>query len=190
METTFLQRKTEKRIAKERTSRKKKTDRKNGKKKLVMGGNCFCREQLHNHSNTSLPLRDHINPILVMSDTEEIPVIEQEELDNPLRIILVIDHPENKESNEMEERLLDSIQSFKQMDQFFDKFDETIAIPNESHIKYEVGSDGLVVIIVDNLKLRDEVLVFIDGYNEGNENNTTENEDESQDKKKLKKEKN
>ena len=53
-----------------------------------------------------------------MSDTEEIPVIEQEELDNPLRIILVIDHPENKESNEMEERLLDSIQSFKQMDQF------------------------------------------------------------------------
>ncbi|RCK58949.1 hypothetical protein Cantr_07600 [Candida viswanathii] len=121
-----------------------------------------------------------------MSDTEPSnPILDQEDLDNPLRIILVVDHPENKESNEMEERLLDLIQSFKQMDSFFDRFDETIAVPNESHIKYEVGSDGLVVIIVDNLKLRDEVLRFVDGYAEGEQEE--DEEDESLSKKKKKK---
>ena len=80
--------------------------------------NRYYKDQHCGYPNTSLPTKDYINLIIIMSDTEEIPVIEQEELDNPLRIILVIDHPENKESNEMEERLLDSIQSFKQMDQF------------------------------------------------------------------------
>ncbi|AOW31338.1 hypothetical protein MG5_05954 [Candida albicans P57072] len=176
-----------------RRTSKKQQRKKDWKKKMRKeinsnSENRYYKDQHCGYPNTSLPTKDYINLIIIMSDTEEIPVIEQEELDNPLRIILVIDHPENKESNEMEERLLDSIQSFKQMDQFFDKFDETIAIPNESHIKYEVGSDGLVVIIVDNLKLRDEVLVFIDGYNDGHENDTTENEDEPQDKKKSKKE--
>ncbi|EER35863.1 conserved hypothetical protein [Candida tropicalis MYA-3404] len=125
-----------------------------------------------------------------MSDIEtNNPILDQEEdLDNPLRIILVIDHPENKELNEMEERLLDSIQSFKQMDLFFDKFDENIAMPNESHIKYEVGSDGLVVIIVDNLKLRDEVLTFIDGYTNNDEkSDESENDGNRSDKKKMKK---
>lgn len=124
-----------------------------------------------------------------MSDIEtNNPILDQEDLDNPLRIILVIDHPENKELNEMEERLLDSIQSFKQMDLFFDKFDENIAMPNESHIKYEVGSDGLVVIIVDNLKLRDEVLTFIDGYSNNDEKSEeSENDGNSLDKKKIKK---
>ncbi|MCP8716702.1 MAG: DUF1892 domain-containing protein [Asgard group archaeon] len=125
-----------------------------------------------------------------MSDIEtNNPILDQEEdLDNPLRIILVIDHPENKELNEMEERLLDSIQSFKQMDLFFDKFDENIAMPNESHIKYEVGSDGLVVIIVDNLKLRDEVLTFIDGYTNNDEkSDESENDGNRLDKKKMKK---
>lgn len=124
-----------------------------------------------------------------MSDIEtNNPILDQEEdLDNPLRIILVIDHPENKELNEMEERLLDSIQSFKQMDLFFDKFDENIAMPNESHIKYEVGSDGLVVIIVDNLKLRDEVLTFIDGYTNNDEkSDESENDGNRLDKKKMK----
>lgn len=125
-----------------------------------------------------------------MSDIEtNNPILDQEEdLDNPLRIILVIDHPENKELNEMEERLLDSIQSFKQMDLFFDKFDENIAMPNESHIKYEVGSDGLVVIIGDNLKLRDEVLTFIDGYTNNDEkSDESENDGNRLDKKKMKK---
>ncbi|EMG48843.1 hypothetical protein SBY92_004116 [Candida maltosa Xu316] len=128
-----------------------------------------------------------------MSDTEINPILDQEDLDNPLRIILVIDHPENKEMNEMEERLIDSIQSFKQMDQFFDSFDEMVAVPNESHIKYEVGSDGLVVIIVDNLKLRDDVLAFIDGYADKNEEQDNDEEDdddeeeETSSKKKTKK---
>ncbi|RCK62562.1 hypothetical protein Cantr_09310 [Candida viswanathii] len=123
-----------------------------------------------------------------MSDTEPSnPILDQEDLDNPLRIILVVDHPEDKESNEMEERLLDLIQSFQQMDSFFDRFDETIAVPNESHIKYEVGSDGLVVIIVDNLKLRDEVLKFVDGYAEGDQEQLDEVEDEESLSKKKKK---
>ncbi|ODV81257.1 DUF1892-domain-containing protein, partial [Suhomyces tanzawaensis NRRL Y-17324] len=94
-----------------------------------------------------------------MSDEE----IVMEELENPLRAIIVVNSPENPDGD-MEERLLDSIQSFDDMNQFFDNFDEKIAIPNEGHIKYEVGSDGLVVIVVDNLELRNKALEFMDDY--------------------------
>ena len=97
-----------------------------------------------------------------MSDIEEF-VHEQDELDYPLRVIIVINSPSHPDG-EMEERNMDSIQSFTAMNDFFDNFDEQIAIPNEGHIKYEVGSDGLVVIIVDSLKLRDSALTFIDGF--------------------------
>lgn len=88
---------------------------------------------------------------------------EGDELDNPLRAIIVVNSPDVPEGD-MEERLLDSIQSMEDMNSFFDKFDETIAIPNEGHIKYEVGSDGMVVIVVDNLELRNKALIFIDDY--------------------------
>lgn len=102
-----------------------------------------------------------------MSDKEE-PQLEQyefegEDLDNPLRVIIVINSPDHPEG-EMEERLLDSIQSFDDVNAFFDSFDESIAIPNTGHIKYEVGSDGLVVVVVDNLELRNKALVFMDDY--------------------------
>lgn len=86
-----------------------------------------------------------------------------EELDYPLRIVLVTDEPKSKES-EMEEILVDTISSFKLMHAFFDAFDEAVAIPNEGHIKYEVGSDGLVVIIVDDTKLKDSVVKFVEEY--------------------------
>lgn len=99
-----------------------------------------------------------------MSDEELPPHLEQQgELDNPLRAIIVVNSADNPEGD-MEEALLDCVQSFDDMNEFFDKFDETIAVPNEEHIKYEVGSDGLVVIVVDSLSLRDKALKFIEEY--------------------------
>lgn len=99
-----------------------------------------------------------------MSDSE-IPshLVEDGELDNPIRAIIVVNSPDLPEG-EMEERLLDSIQSFEDMNSFFDKFDETVAIPNEEHIKYEVGSDGMVVVLVDSQELKTEVVKFFDAY--------------------------
>ncbi|CAH00239.1 uncharacterized protein KLLA0_D01661g [Kluyveromyces lactis] len=35
------------------------------------------------------------------------------------------------------------------LNSWFDKFDEKICIPNEGHIKYEISSDGLIVLILD-----------------------------------------
>lgn len=84
-------------------------------------------------------------------------------LENPMRAVVVVNSPDVPEG-EMEERMLDCVQTFDEVDQFFDKFDEEVAVPNESHIKYEVGSDGLVVIIVDLRKLKDTVLAFIDKF--------------------------
>ncbi|CAK9437375.1 uncharacterized protein LODBEIA_P17530 [Lodderomyces beijingensis] len=101
-----------------------------------------------------------------MSDAEDIPP--EEDLENPLRIVLVLDEPTSKEST-MEERLLDSVQTFDSVNCFFDAFDEAVAIPNDGHIKYEVGSDGLVVIIVDNCELMGSVLEFVDSYEAGDE---------------------
>ncbi|CAH2352251.1 hypothetical protein CLIB1423_06S02190 [[Candida] railenensis] len=99
-----------------------------------------------------------------MSDTEIPPQFEEDGvLDNPLRAIIVINSPDIPEG-EMEERLLDTIQSFEDMNAFFDKFDETVAIPNEEHIKYEVGSDGMVVVLVDSKEVKDKVVAFFDEY--------------------------
>ena len=75
----------------------KKKDWKKMRKEINSNSeNRYYKDQHCGYPNTSLPTKDYINLIIIMSDTEEIPVIEQEELDNPLRIILVIDHPENK----------------------------------------------------------------------------------------------
>ncbi|SGZ54793.1 CIC11C00000002307 [Sungouiella intermedia] len=99
--------------------------------------------------------------------TEEIDIPSHREddegLDNPLRAIIVVNSPDVPDG-EMEERMLDSIQTFDEVDKFFDTFDETVAYPNKDHIKYEVGSDGLVVFVVDLKKLKDDVLKFIDEF--------------------------
>jgi len=110
-------------------------------------------------------LKNRARPPGTMSDEEEYvrEVHSDDELDNPLRVIMVINSPDHPDGD-MEERLLDTIQSFKDMNLFFDKFDETIAIPNEGHIKYEVGSDGLVVIVVDSMELRTSALKFLDDW--------------------------
>ncbi|CAH6720694.1 uncharacterized protein CLIB1444_04S05820 [[Candida] jaroonii] len=120
---------------------------------------------------------------------------EQEELDNPLRVIILLNpevvndeglEKESKDSGKEEseeseiapkeivtddltERLMDYVQTMEEVDEFFNEFDDKIAYPNEGHIKYEVGSDGLVVILVDTADLRDKVVKFIDEFNEKDE---------------------
>lgn len=86
-----------------------------------------------------------------------------DELDNPLRAVIVVNSPDVPEG-EMDERLLDEIQTFDEVTGFFDKFDEEVALKNEDHIKYEVGSDGLVVIVVDLKELKQTVLRFMDDF--------------------------
>lgn len=122
-----------------------------------------------------------------MSDEELPPHLqEQGELENPLRAIIVVNSAESPEGD-MEEALLDGVQSFDDMNEFFDKFDETIAIPNEEHIKYEVGSDGLVVIVVDSLSLRDKALMFMEDYSIKIEGKNQEEAEGNQSAKKVKK---
>lgn len=94
---------------------------------------------------------------------------DHEGLENPLRAIIVVNSPDVPDGD-MEERMLDSIQTFDEVDHFFDSFDEKVAYPNEEHIKYEVGSDGLVVFVVDLFKLKEAVLKFIDDFSASVEN--------------------
>lgn len=88
-----------------------------------------------------------------------------EELENPLRVAILVNSPDVPDGD-FQERLMDYVQSMEEVDAFFDTFDAKVCIPNEEHIKYEVGSDGLVVIVVDSMKLSEEVIQFIDDYND------------------------
>lgn len=112
--------------------------------------------------------------------------VEYNELDNPLRAVIVINSPDVPEG-EMDERLLDEIQTFDEVNSFFDTFDEQIALKNEDHIKYEVGSDGLVVIIVDSKDLMTKVLTFIDDYLSSLADKTEDDTEDKQPTKKAKK---
>lgn len=105
--------------------------------------------------------------------------VEGDGLDNPLRAIIVVNAKEAPEG-EMEERMLDSIQTFDEVNDFFDKLDEKIAYPNEGHIKYEVGSDGLVVFIVDSVELKKTVMEFMDDYSQDAEKQISKEEDEEE----------
>lgn len=100
-----------------------------------------------------------------MSEEIDIPshAEDHDGLENPLRALVVVNSPDVPDGD-MEERMLDSIQTFDEVDKFFDTFDEKVAYPNEDHIKYEVGSDGLVVIVVDLAKVQQTVLKFIDDF--------------------------
>lgn len=116
---------------------------------------------------------------------------EGEGLDNPLRAIVVVNLPEAPEG-EMQERMLDAIQAFDEVEAFFDQFDEAVAIPNENHIKYEVGSDGLVIFVVDSLELQATVLKYIDEFSKHVDDDVSESgqkedeEENGQAKKKTK----
>lgn len=50
----------------------------------------------------------------------------------------------------------------EELNSWFDKFDEKICIPNEGYIKYEITSDGLIVLLIDESRasLVDEVTQF------------------------------
>ncbi|ANZ76204.1 BA75_01888T0 [Komagataella pastoris] len=97
------------------------------------------------------------------SNKEDYPVPEQDELENDFRITLVVQSKEIPDG-ELHERFLSNISTFTGMNQFFDIFDEKVAYPNEGELKYEVGSDGLVVMLVTNREIRDQCLDFIDKY--------------------------
>lgn len=42
-----------------------------------------------------------------------------------------------------------NVDELDELNSWFDKFDEQICIPNEGHIKYEITSDGMIVLMLD-----------------------------------------
>lgn len=122
-----------------------------------------------------------------MSDEDEIPHFDsQDELDHPMKVLAVLKTDDSPEGS-LEERLVAGIRTHGAMNDFFDDFDEKIAIPNEGHIKYEVGSDGLVVILADNEELFDKVVKFIDDVSAKLEEEDEEDaEDDERDEKRRK----
>ncbi|ODV86190.1 hypothetical protein CANARDRAFT_27450 [[Candida] arabinofermentans NRRL YB-2248] len=112
----------------------------------------------------SIPEED----LLLFNDTQP----EQDELDYEFRIVLLTqpfntstsDNSINVEQSQLEERILSNITTFTKVNEFFDNFDELIAYPNQSQIKYDVGSDGMCVVVVDNDDMKGKVLEFIDQY--------------------------
>ncbi|KAH3903632.1 uncharacterized protein SCDLUD_001277 [Saccharomycodes ludwigii] len=48
-----------------------------------------------------------------------------------------------------------------ELNKWFDKFDAEICIPNEKYIKYEITSDGLIVVLVKNEDLVNDIECFV-----------------------------
>lgn len=61
------------------------------------------------------------------------------------------DEEETKKMHEFVEELAlpFTVDELDALNKWFDKFDEEICIPNEGHIKYEITSDGMMVLILD-----------------------------------------
>lgn len=86
--------------------------------------------------------------------------------DNGYRMLMLLEEAipdssqENttKTSHEFVDELVLPIQvdEMDLLNDWFDKFDEQICIPNEGYIKYEISSDGLIVLILN--KEREEVV--------------------------------
>lgn len=59
--------------------------------------------------------------------------------------------PTSKKMHDFVEELILPFQvdELDALNEWFDKFDEEICIPNEGHIKYEITSDGLIILILD-----------------------------------------
>lgn len=68
------------------------------------------------------------------------------------------------EQSDMEEIMLRQVRTLDDVNEFFDDFDAKIAQPNDGHLKYEVGSDGLCVVLVDTVELKNQVVKFINDY--------------------------
>lgn len=88
-------------------------------------------------------------------------VLLEEELDHPIENLsdsnakaTENNEGENKQVKTTHEYIDELILPFKVdeldiLNDWFDKFDEEICIPNEGHIKYEITSDGLIVLMLD-----------------------------------------
>lgn len=72
-----------------------------------------------------------------------------------------------------------NVDEIDQLNSWFDKFDEQICIPNEGHIKYEITSDGIIVLILDKEMepLVSEVRSFVETHGD-REDDDDENEDD------------
>ncbi|KAG0676434.1 hypothetical protein KLU848_4302 [Kluyveromyces marxianus] len=79
--------------------------------------------------------------------------------ENVYRMLILLEEPapeskDTKKQNATHE-FVDEVTLPIQVDEmdllnsWFDKFDEKICIPNEGNIKYEISSDGLIVLILD-----------------------------------------
>lgn len=73
---------------------------------------------------------------------------------------------DNKKTHEFIDELIlpFKVDELDALNSWFDKFDEEICIPNEGHIKYEITSDGLIVLILDKEleDVIDKVRKFVD----------------------------
>ncbi|SCU99926.1 LAMI_0G01728g1_1 [Lachancea mirantina] len=58
------------------------------------------------------------------------------------------------------------VDALEELNEWFDAFDAAICIPNEGFIKYEISSDGLVVLLLDRSreKVVDEVRKFVETH--------------------------
>ena len=68
------------------------------------------------------------------------------------------------EESDMEELLIRQVRTLDDVNEFFDDFDSVVAVPNEGHLKYEVGSDGLCVVLVDSVELKEKIVAFVREY--------------------------
>lgn len=88
-------------------------------------------------------------------------ILLEEELDQPIENLSNPTTDETKKNENQEaqnktthEYIDELVLPFKTdeldvLNDWFDKFDSEICIPNEGHIKYEITSDGLIVLILD-----------------------------------------
>lgn len=115
--------------------------------------------------------------------------------ENDFRVLVLVHKTDGSDQqditvdqSEAKGKLLRGIHTFDGINIFFDSFDEHIAYPNEGSIKYDVGSDGFIVVIVDTQDLRKKVLDFIDDYLQNNESEK-EQEDETEEESNVPKKK-
>ncbi|TID29927.1 hypothetical protein CANINC_001438 [Pichia inconspicua] len=104
----------------------------------------------------------------------EVPEGEEEVFEDEFRVLVIanssVSADENGETkvsieqSDMDEIMLRQVRTLNDVNEFFDDFDAKIAQPNDGHLKYEVGSDGLCVVLVDTVKLKNEVVEFINNF--------------------------
>ena len=93
----------------------------------------------------------------------------QDQAENDFRVLVLVQKDIGKaegsstdisvDQSEAKGKILEGITSFTGINKFFDSFDEQIAYPNQGQLKYDVGSDGFIVIIVGSNDLKEKVLV-------------------------------